>query len=70
MFKWVDEAIVDEINMVDDKHCKLKEDVDSFKMYTTQRLENQEKQIDQTLLHIQMIITLKQTAAGLTTTQL
>lgn len=49
MFKWVDEAIVDEINMVVAKHSQLKEDVDSYKMYTTRRLENQAKQIEQTL---------------------
>ncbi|KAG2316083.1 hypothetical protein Bca52824_019205 [Brassica carinata] len=47
LFKWVDEAIVDEINMVDAKHSKLKEDLDSFKLYTTRRLENQSRQLDQ-----------------------
>ncbi|CAN7086713.1 unnamed protein product [Brassica oleracea var. botrytis] len=35
LFKWVDEAIVDEVNMVDAKHNQLKEDVDSFKIYYT-----------------------------------
>ncbi|XP_056860119.1 uncharacterized protein At4g04775-like [Raphanus sativus] len=55
LFKWVDEAIVDEINMFDAKHCHLKEDLDSFKMYTTQRLEDQAKKIDQTLLQMKSL---------------
>ncbi|KAG2310809.1 hypothetical protein Bca52824_022366 [Brassica carinata] len=56
LFKWVDEAIVDEINIVDDKHSQLKEDVDSFKMYTARRFENQAKQIDRTLHQIKMLM--------------
>ncbi|KAG2322379.1 hypothetical protein Bca52824_015592 [Brassica carinata] len=36
LFKWVDEAIVDEINMVDAKHTQLKEDFDSFKIFKNQ----------------------------------
>lgn len=56
MFKWVDEAIVDEINMVDAKHSQLKDDVDSFKMYTARRLENQAKQIDNTLHQIKILM--------------
>ncbi|CAH8294183.1 unnamed protein product [Eruca vesicaria subsp. sativa] len=45
LFKWVDEAIVDEINIVDAKHSQLKEDVDDFKLSTTTTLEKQAKQI-------------------------
>ncbi|CAH8354039.1 unnamed protein product [Eruca vesicaria subsp. sativa] len=56
LFKWVDEPIVDEINIVDAKHSQLKEDLDSFKLCTTRRLEKQAKQIDQTLQQIKMLI--------------
>lgn len=60
----MNEAIVDKINMVDVKHCKLKEDVDSFKMYTTQRLENQTKQIEQILLQMKKLLDAKTTSCG------
>lgn len=59
MFKWVDEAIVDEINMVDAKHSQLKEDVYSFKMYTARRLKNQAKQIERSLHQIKMLMDAK-----------
>ncbi|KAG2312619.1 hypothetical protein Bca52824_024176 [Brassica carinata] len=64
LFKWVDEAIVDEINMVDAKHSQLKEDVDSFKMYTARRLENQAKQIDHTLHQIKMLMDARSNSCG------
>ncbi|CAH8383658.1 unnamed protein product [Eruca vesicaria subsp. sativa] len=56
LFKWVDEAIVDEINIVDAKHSQLKEDVDSFKLSTARTLEKQAKQIQQTLHQIKMLV--------------
>ncbi|CAH8380523.1 unnamed protein product [Eruca vesicaria subsp. sativa] len=56
LFKWVDEAIVDEINIVDAKQSQLKEDLDSFKLCTARRLEKQAKQIDQTIQQIQMLM--------------
>ncbi|KAG2302950.1 hypothetical protein Bca52824_031601 [Brassica carinata] len=59
LFKWVDEAIVDEINMVDAKHSQLKEDFDSFKMYTARRLENQAKQIEHTLNQFKLVLDTK-----------
>ncbi|KAL0742689.1 hypothetical protein Bca4012_084202 [Brassica carinata] len=59
LFKWVDEAIVDEINMVDAKHSQLKEDVDSFKMYTARRFENQAKQIKHTLNQFKLVLDTK-----------
>ncbi|CAH8332524.1 unnamed protein product [Eruca vesicaria subsp. sativa] len=59
LFKWIDEAIVDEINIVDAKHSQLKEDVDSFKVSTTRRLEKHAKQIDQSLQQIKMLMEAK-----------
>ncbi|CAN7092367.1 unnamed protein product [Brassica rapa subsp. narinosa] len=59
LFKWVDEAIVDEINMVDAKHSQLKEDVDSYKIYTSRRLEIQAKHIEQTLHQLKILMDAK-----------
>ncbi|WZZ01125.1 hypothetical protein YC2023_073453 [Brassica napus] len=59
LFKWVDEAIVDEINMVDAKHSQLKEDVDSYKIYTSKRLEIQAKHIEQTLHQLKILMDAK-----------
>ncbi|XP_009129516.2 uncharacterized protein At4g04775 [Brassica rapa] len=64
LFKWVDEAIVDEVNMVDAKHNQLKEDVDSFKIYTTQRLEKQAIQFDKALIQLNSLIADKATSSG------
>ncbi|CAN6933014.1 unnamed protein product [Brassica oleracea] len=64
LFKWVDEAIVDEVNMVDAKHNQLKEDVDSFKIYTTQRLEKQAIQFDKALIQLNSLIADKDTSSG------
>ncbi|XP_009151534.2 uncharacterized protein At4g04775 [Brassica rapa] len=59
LFKWVDEAIVDEINMVDAKHSQLKEDVDSYKIYTSKRLEIQAKHIEHTLHQLKILMDAK-----------
>ncbi|CAN7042845.1 unnamed protein product [Brassica rapa subsp. trilocularis] len=64
LFKWVDEAIVDKVNMVDAKHNQLKEDVDSFKIYTTQRLEKHAIQFDKALLQLNSLIADKATSSG------
>ncbi|XP_018460210.1 uncharacterized protein At4g04775-like [Raphanus sativus] len=56
LFKWVDEAILDEVTIVDEKHSQLQVDVDSFKMQTARRFENQAKQIDQTIQQIKLLI--------------
>ncbi|CAH8391934.1 unnamed protein product [Eruca vesicaria subsp. sativa] len=56
LFKWVDEAIVDKISIVDAKHCHLKADVDSFKSYTTQTLEKQAKHLDDALIQIKRLL--------------
>ncbi|CAG7895522.1 unnamed protein product [Brassica rapa] len=64
LFKWVDEAIVDEVNMVDAKHNQLKEDVDSFKIYTTQCLEKQAIQFDKALIQLNSLIADKATSSG------
>ncbi|KAH0874983.1 hypothetical protein HID58_072345 [Brassica napus] len=64
LFKWVDEAIVDEVNMVDAKHNQLKEGVDSFKIYTTQHLEKQAIQFDKALIQLNSLIADKDTSSG------
>ncbi|CAH8390044.1 unnamed protein product [Eruca vesicaria subsp. sativa] len=56
LFKWCDEDIVDEINIVDAKHCHLKADVDSFKRFTTQSLEKQAKHLEDALLQIKTLL--------------
>ncbi|XP_013665072.1 uncharacterized protein At4g04775-like [Brassica napus] len=58
------QAIVDEVNMVDAKHNQLKEDVDSFKIYTTQRLEKQAIQFDKALIQLNSLIADKATSSG------
>lgn len=52
----MDEAIVDEVNMVDAKHTQLKEDVDSFKMLTARRFDRQAQQIEQTMQQITKMV--------------
>lgn len=52
----MDEAILDEVTIVDEKHSQLQVDVDSFKMQTARRFENQAKQIDQTIQQIKLLI--------------
>ncbi|CAH8363555.1 unnamed protein product [Eruca vesicaria subsp. sativa] len=63
-FKWVDEAIIDEINIVDAKHSHLKEDVDSFRLCTARHLEKHAKQIEQTLHQIKMLMDAKTNTCG------
>lgn len=50
--------------MVDAKHNQLKEDVDSFKIYTTQRLEKQAIQFDKALIQLNSLIADKATSSG------
>ncbi|KAG2313873.1 hypothetical protein Bca4012_064511 [Brassica carinata] len=56
LFKWIDEAIIDEINLVDSKHCQLEADVQSFKNSTTQRLHEHAKHVDEALFEMRRII--------------
>ncbi|CAG7904252.1 unnamed protein product [Brassica rapa] len=55
LFKWIDEAIIDEIRMVDKKVSHLQSDFDSFKTTTTMRLHEHAKQIDEILLEMKKI---------------
>lgn len=43
MFKWVDEALLDEIRMVDVKRVRLSEDINALKKQVTEHLEVQKK---------------------------
>uniref|UniRef100_A0A0D2ZR97 GRF-type domain-containing protein n=1 Tax=Brassica oleracea var. oleracea TaxID=109376 RepID=A0A0D2ZR97_BRAOL len=52
LFKWIDEAIIDEINMLDSKQCQLQVDVQTFKNTMTQRLQDHGKHIDEALLEM------------------
>ncbi|KAL0713599.1 hypothetical protein Bca4012_020577 [Brassica carinata] len=56
LFKWIDETIIDEIRVVDSKHCQLQEDVQSFKSTTKQCLQEHGKYIDESLLELKRII--------------
>lgn len=56
MFKWIDEAIIDEVNFVDSKHCQLEADVQVFKNSITQRLQQHAKHVDEALVNMRKII--------------
>ncbi|KAL0722920.1 hypothetical protein Bca4012_037519 [Brassica carinata] len=56
LFTWIDEAIINEINLVDSKHCQLEADVQSFKNSTTQRLQEHAKHADEALFEMRRII--------------
>ncbi|CAF1851218.1 unnamed protein product [Brassica napus] len=55
LFKWIDEAIIDEISMVDKKISQLQADFQSFKRTTTLRLQEHGKKIDESLLEMKRI---------------
>ncbi|KAG5397576.1 hypothetical protein IGI04_019390 [Brassica rapa subsp. trilocularis] len=55
LFKWIDEAIIDEIRMVDKKVTHLQSDFQSFKRTTTMRLQEHGKKIDESLLEMKRI---------------
>ncbi|CAH8385444.1 unnamed protein product [Eruca vesicaria subsp. sativa] len=46
LFKWIDEAIIDEINMVDAKVSKLQADFGSFMKSTSDLFDKQENYMD------------------------
>ncbi|KAF8115515.1 hypothetical protein N665_0026s0058 [Sinapis alba] len=50
LFKWVDEAIVDEIKKIADNLSRLQTDYDSLNRSLTKRLENQNKYIEESIL--------------------
>lgn len=55
LFKWIDEAIIDEIRMVDKKVTHLQSDFQSIKRTTTMRLQEHGKKIDESLLEMKRI---------------
>ncbi|XP_013709693.1 uncharacterized protein At4g04775-like [Brassica napus] len=55
LFKWIDEAIIDEIRMVDKKVTHLQSDFESFKTTTTMRLHEHGRHIDESLLEMKKI---------------
>ncbi|XP_013633095.1 PREDICTED: uncharacterized protein At4g04775-like [Brassica oleracea var. oleracea] len=55
VFKWIDEAIIDEISIVDTKISQLQADFQSFKRTTTLRLQEHGKKIDESLLEMKRI---------------
>ncbi|CAN7028386.1 unnamed protein product [Brassica oleracea var. botrytis] len=55
LFKWIDEAIIDEIRMVDKKVTHLQSDFESFKTTTTTRLHEHGRHIDESLLEMKKI---------------
>lgn len=56
MFKWIDEAIIDEIKIVDGKHGKLDAELQTLKNSTTKRLQANANHVDEALLEIRRII--------------
>ncbi|CAH8380738.1 unnamed protein product [Eruca vesicaria subsp. sativa] len=56
LFKWIYEAIIDEIRLVDSKQSQLHEDVQSFKNTTTLHLQEQGKYVEDSLLKMKRII--------------
>ncbi|XP_048634966.1 uncharacterized protein At4g04775-like [Brassica napus] len=52
LFKWIGEAIIDEINMLASKQCQLLSEVQSFKDTMTQCLEENGKHIDEALVEL------------------
>ncbi|XP_013658737.1 uncharacterized protein At4g04775-like [Brassica napus] len=56
LFKWVDEAFVDEINNLDAKRCQLQAEIESYKRSTTLRFQAQDKHIEDALLEMRKLI--------------